>query len=77
MAKPKKDRLTPQLKNYGPNDLEDHLVILAANIESAFLRAGAQPEKDYDYKDLLGLAVQYAGAEVKAGKQYKLNDGNS
>ena len=57
--------------------MEDHLVILAANIESAFLRAGAQPEKDYNFKDLIELAVEYAGAEVKAGKQYKLNDGNS
>jgi hypothetical protein len=42
------------------NRLDDFLFTVAESIEEAFLRAGAQPGKDYHYRDLLTLASPFA-----------------
>jgi hypothetical protein len=40
--------------------LDDFLFTVAESIEEAFLRAGAQPGKDYHYRDLFTLAAPFA-----------------
>jgi hypothetical protein len=42
------------------NHLDDFLFTVAESIEEAFLRAGAQPGKDYHYRDLFTLAAPFA-----------------
>jgi hypothetical protein len=42
------------------NDLDDFLYTVAECIEEAFLLAGAQPGKDYTYRDLFSLAAPFA-----------------
>jgi hypothetical protein len=42
------------------NHLDDFLFTVAESIEEAFLRAGAQPGKDYNYRDLFTLAAPFA-----------------
>jgi hypothetical protein len=42
------------------NYLDDFLFTVAESIEEAFLRAGAQPGKDYHYRDLFTLAAPFA-----------------
>ncbi len=41
------------------NNLDDFLFTVAESIEEAFLRAGAQPGKDYHYRDLFALAAPF------------------
>jgi hypothetical protein len=40
-----------------PEALEDLLLIMAKNVESAMVTAGAEPGKDYTYRDLFTLAM--------------------
>jgi hypothetical protein len=40
-----------------PEALEDLLLIMAKNVESAMITAGAEPGKDYTYQDLFTLAM--------------------
>jgi hypothetical protein len=42
------------------NHLDDFLFTVAESVEEAFLRAGAQPGKDYNYRDLFTLAAPFA-----------------
>lgn len=70
------ESLVPRLKMYGKNDLQDHLVVVASNIEAALLQSGAKPVRDYNRKDLIQLAMTYVVAEMRKGKEFKLNDGN-
>jgi len=42
------------------NHLDDFLFTVAESIEEAFLSAGAQPGKDYHYRDLFTLAAPFA-----------------
>ena len=47
----------------GGNDttsLEDLLLVVAKNIEEAMLTAGAEPGKDYTYRDLFTLSLPFA-----------------
>jgi hypothetical protein len=46
------------------NQLDDFLFTVAENIEEAFLRAGAQPDKDYHYRDLFKTAVDLDELQV-------------
>jgi len=42
------------------NHLDDFLFTVAESIEEAFIRAGALPGKDYNYRDLFTLAAPFA-----------------
>jgi hypothetical protein len=42
------------------NQLDDFLFTVAESIEEALLRAGAQPGKDYHYRDLFTQAAPFA-----------------
>jgi hypothetical protein len=45
---------------YNPRTLEDLLALLAANVEDAFLMAGATPGVDYSHRDCFTLAAPFA-----------------
>ena len=47
------------------NYLDDFLFTVAESIEEAFLRAGAQPGKDYQYRDLFTLGAPFAVEQWK------------
>jgi hypothetical protein len=56
----KEKRLIPRLTCCGSNDLCDFLQLIAANIETSMLQAGAIPNKDYTRLDLFKMAQPYA-----------------
>ncbi len=55
-----KKRLIVQLERYDRSLLSDFLSIVAANIEDAMMQCGAEPGKDYTYKDIFELAIPFA-----------------
>lgn len=55
-------RLTPSAINCDPKDLSDALLIRCMAIEDALQLAGAKPETDYTYKDLMNWAVKLAAS---------------
>jgi hypothetical protein len=57
-VKTKKLMASHEKRNF--NHLDDFLFTVAESIEEAFLRAGAQPGKDYQYRDLFTLAAPFA-----------------
>jgi hypothetical protein len=57
-SKTKKLMATHEKRDF--NQLDDFLFTVAESIEEAFLRAGAQPGKDYNYRDLFTLAAPFA-----------------
>lgn len=54
-----KDRLITYM-DANPKVLEDLMLIMARNMESAFILAGAEAGKDYTVKDLFELAQPFA-----------------
>lgn len=56
-SKTKKLMAMREKRNF--NHLDDFLYTVAESIEEAFLRAGAQPGKDYHYRDLFTLAAPF------------------
>lgn len=50
------------------NDLVDHLQIIAANIESSLIQAGAAPGEDYTILDLYKLAQPFALHRFQKGE---------
>jgi hypothetical protein len=57
-VKTKKLMASHEKRNF--NHLDDFLFTVAESVEEAFLRAGAQPGKDYNYRDLFTLAAPFA-----------------
>jgi hypothetical protein len=49
----------------GETYLQDFLTIVAQNIETSFLQSGAEPGKDYNYRDLFQLAVPFVRDHAK------------
>jgi tRNA(Ser,Leu) C12 N-acetylase TAN1 len=61
-SKTKKFMAAPEKRDF--NHLDDFLFTVAESIEEAFLRAGAQPDKDYHYRDLFKTAVDLDEPDV-------------
>jgi hypothetical protein len=62
-GKTKKLMASHEKRNF--NHLDDFLFTVAESVEEAFLRAGAQPGKDYNYRDLFTLAAPFAVEQWK------------
>lgn len=52
------------------DELSDYLLLVAMNIEDTFLTAGATPEVDYTYLDLIKLAQPFALEKMKTGSGF-------
>ncbi|WP_445114997.1 hypothetical protein [Acinetobacter sp. WZC-1] len=50
------------------NDFTDYLLVVAMNIEDGLLTAGAVPNVDYTYLDLIKLAQPFALEAMKGDK---------
>ncbi len=46
--------------NTDTSALEDLLLVMAKNVESAFLEAGATPGEDYSFRDLFTMGLPFA-----------------
>ena len=53
-------------------DLSDYLLIVAMNIEDSLVTAGAVPNKDYTYLDLIKLAQPFALEKMKNDEPLRL-----
>ncbi|WP_446323654.1 hypothetical protein [Acinetobacter sp. 1207_04] len=53
-------------------DLSDYLLIVAMNIEDSLMTAGAIPNKDYTYLDLIKLAQPFALDKMKSDESLNL-----
>ena len=51
--------LIERLSTMGEKHLSDELIAIAYNIEQAFIQVGAEPGKDYTYRDLFQLAQPF------------------
>lgn len=54
------------LQEHDLKDLSSGLVVIMKNIEAAFIAAGAVPNKDYTYNDLMTHALTYVSNEMKS-----------
>jgi|AntRauTorcE11897_2_1112592.scaffolds.fasta_scaffold08715_2 hypothetical protein len=52
------ERLTPTFADLDTEYADDSLILYCMNIEEALLKLGAEPGKDYTYKDLMGWAIE-------------------
>lgn len=66
-----KNRLTPQELDLYPEYLDDHLQLLMHHVERALLAIGAEPGKDYTYKDLMSWAVELSDSNIY--KEFKVD----
>ncbi|WMU72768.1 hypothetical protein OQ483_23050 [Enterobacter bugandensis] len=64
--------LIKRYENYDMTHLADALSCIAANIEDAYIQCGALAEKDYNYNDLMNLAMKYI-SESELGKTFFAN----
>lgn len=55
----KKDRIVKEYDSYDTDSLTDVLMIIMTDIEDALLQAGAEPGKDYNYRDLMNWAIPF------------------
>lgn len=60
--------LLREIRSTDPSTLEDIVLIMAKNIEHAYIEGGAIPGKDYDIRDLYTAAMPFALHVFKAGK---------
>lgn len=54
------EQLIRHVNQTDPTALPDLLLLMAKNVESAFLEAGAVPEKDYTFRDLFTMGLPFA-----------------
>lgn len=53
------DRLIPKFQKFDQNNITYEILTIAGSIEDALLLSGAIPGTDYDYVDLISLAIKY------------------
>ena len=63
-----KQRLTRTYDTVDTTTLPDLLAVLLANIEDGLLAAGARPDVDYTFRDLLDAAMPIIRDQWNAGK---------
>jgi len=66
-------RLTPKFDNVGTNDLHDFMSVMCANMETALLQNGANPDCDYTHLDLMKLAAPFALERFKSKSSLRVN----
>ena len=67
-------RLTPEFNEHvGPNDLQDFLSVVCANIENSLQQNGAVAGIDYTHLDLMKLAVPFAVERFKTKSSLRVN----
>lgn len=54
------DRLLKRVGKTAPDTLEDLLLIMAKNVETSLIQAGATPGKDYTIRDLYTWGMPFA-----------------
>lgn len=54
------NRLIREISNTDPSALEDLILVMAMNVESSLIQAGAKAGEDYSFKDLWALATPFA-----------------
>jgi hypothetical protein len=59
-----KKRIVERFAKYDKGDLQDALLMIAANIEEAMIRGGAMANTDYKILDIFQLAMQYINAPL-------------
>lgn len=65
-----KSSLIREIRKTDPSTLEDLILIMAINVETSLLEAGAEPGKDYSFRDLWTWATPFA---LEAFKNKQLN----
>lgn len=53
------ERLIPKQPKFDQNNITYEILTIAGSIEDALLLSGAIPGTDYDYVDLISLAIKY------------------
>lgn len=69
LAEHNKTHLIRYVSSADVTALEDLLLVMAKNVEAAMTEAGAEPGKDYTYRDLFTMALPFALEMWKANRE--------
>ncbi len=71
------ERLIPKLPKFDQNNITYEILTIAGSIEDALLLSGAMPGTDYDYVDLISLAIKYRNSpNIKSNIFIEFNECN-